>query len=159
MLLGICSKERRTCGGGRTFQRVFMSGKRKNKVKEKVKKIEVLPADGTTVPAVPAPAGAQVYRACSVHVDTTFRVGGFCEKCYGEETKNRIMKLDAKLDDLVISQLDTMIERILDSDDNVLIERFLSRIMKRFSRPETKHIKAQMQAVHLHGPVDFGRPD
>jgi len=136
-----------------------MSGKRKNKVKEKVKKIEVLPADGTTVPAVPAPAGAQVYRACSVHVDTTFRVGGFCEKCYGEETKNRIMKLDAKLDDLVISQLDTMIERILDSDDNVLIERFLSRIMKRFSRPETKHIKAQMQAVHLHGPVDFGRPD
>jgi len=159
MLLGICSKERRTCGGGRTFQRVFMSGKRKNKVKEKVKKIEVLPADGTTVPAVPAPKGVQVYRACEVHVDTTYRVGGFCEKCYGEETKNRIMKLDAKLDDLVISQLDTMIERILDSEDNVLIERFLSRIMKRFSRPETKHIKAQMQAVHLHGPVDFGRPD
>ena len=146
-----------------------MPSKARNKVKEKINhkklktkvqsvEVEVLPADGTTVPAVPAPAGTQVYRPCEIHTDITFRVGGFCEKCYGEETKNRIMKLDATLDEKVISQLDTMIERILNSDDDALIERFLSRILKRFDRPETKHIKAQLQAVHLHGPVDFGRP-
>ncbi len=146
-----------------------MSGKRKNKVKEKVNpkrlktkvkplEVEVLPPDGTTVPAVPAPAGMQVYRTCPNHVETTYRVGGFCEKCYGEETKDRIMQLDATLDDAVLSKLDALIEQLLLSDDPVLIERFLGRIMKRFSRPETKHIKAQMQAVHLHGPVDFGKP-
>lgn len=129
-----------------------------NKVKEKVIEAEVLPLDGTTVPAVPAPAGMQVYRACETHVDTTYRIGGFCEKCYGEETKNRIMRLDATLDEAVLSKLDDLIEKVIQSDDLNLIERFIGRMLKRFSRPETKHIKAQMQAVLLHGPVDFGKP-
>jgi len=135
-----------------------MAGKKPSKVKEKIKKIEALPADGTTVPAVPAPAGMQVYRSCLVHTETTYRVGGFCEKCYGEETKDRIMRLDAKLDEAVLTKLDDLIERVIESDDLNLIERFIGRMLKRFSRPETKRIEAKMQAVHLHGPVDFGRP-
>ncbi|MFQ5752423.1 MAG: hypothetical protein ACE5HI_10535 [bacterium] len=119
--------------------------------------VEILPEDGTTVPAIPTQTAMTVYQPCSIHPDITFRVGGFCEKCYGEETKDRIMRLDAKLDEKVLSQLEVMLERILASDDDAVIERFMNRIMKRFSRPETKRIEARMQAVHLHGPVDFGK--
>ena len=146
-----------------------MSGKKKSKVKTKSKPkqeapelvdiLDALPADGTTVPAVPTPAGIQVYIPCEHHPSTTYRVGGFCEKCYGEETKDRIMQLDAKLDEAVLTQLDDLIDRIVKSDDLVMVERFLGRIMKRFSRPDTKRIEAKLQAVHLHGPVDFGRPE
>ncbi len=135
--------------------------KAKVKVKEAPELVDVLdalPADGTTVPAVPAPAGMQVYTPCEYHVGTTYRIGGFCDKCYAEETKDRIMKLDAKLDEAVLSKLDDLIEKVIQSDDLNLIERFIGRMLKRFSRPETKRIEAKMQAVHLHGPVDFGKP-
>lgn len=132
--------------------------KKKKKAPLIIQEIEILPEAGTTVPAIPEPKSVTTYMMCEAHVDTQFRVGGFCEKCYGEETKDRIMQLDVKLDELVLARLDTLVNLIVTSDDVNMIERFLGRIMKRFSRPDTKRVEARLQAVHLHGPVDFGRP-
>lgn len=138
-----------------------MSGKKQNKVKTKKTPVAEVPELVEVLDALPAvrePTGTQVYRMCEHHVEIKYRVGGFCEKCYGDETKDRIMALDATLDEKVLTQLDVLIDKILLSDDLAMVERFIGRIMKRFSRPETKHIEARLQAVHLHGPVDFGKP-
>jgi len=115
------------------------------------------------LPAVPEPTSVSfnsntgvVYQRCDAHPNVTYRMGGFCEQCYSEDSLQRVKSVDDALAEKVIAQMDTIIQQVLDSDDDAVIERFLGRILKRFDRPQKSEVHATLQAVHLHAPVDFG---
>ncbi|MCB7130223.1 MAG: hypothetical protein J3T61_11870 [Candidatus Brocadiales bacterium] len=101
--------------------------------------------------------GGQLVVNCEIHPDVEFRPGSFCEKCYSDKTLQRMMKLDEALDNKVLDQIDVLVQKILDADDKVLLERFLGRIMARFSRPSEHHVSGQLKALHLVAGVDFGK--
>lgn len=137
---GKSTKERKKSGGTLTLG------------KESTKK----PSESMAL-AIPAPKPAKMYVQCPVHPKEQYRVGGFCVLCYGDDTKDRIVELDQKLDDLVLKNIDAILAEIVLSDDTKMKERFLGRILKRFERPSQQNIRVQKTNYELKGPVDFGR--
>lgn len=99
----------------------------------------------------------KMFVACPTHREVTYRRGGFCEKCYSEGTLQAVKNVDDTLVAEVINKLDVLIRQILDTDDDAVLERFLGRILSRFDKPKTSHHTMDVRAVHLHGPVDFGK--
>ena len=99
-----------------------------------------------------------VYMACPVHPTYSFRHGGFCEKCYGDESSQRLMALDKTLDGKILTQMDAILDRVLAADTPVeVIERFLGRILARFARPTESRVTGTVRGLFLTAPVDFGR--
>ena len=116
-------------------------------------------AEPVDLPAVPEPRlPVRAYVSCDTHTDVQFRVGGFCEKCYAEDSQDRLHRLDAKLDALVLQDVETLLSRIVDEKTPIeVVERFFARVMSRFSRPQKTEISGQVKALHLHAPVDFAK--
>lgn len=115
--------------------------------------------DQKALPPAPTEVSGQVMQTCPSHATVTFRHGGFCEKCYSDDTAQRMMALDQKIDDLVLAQMDQIVGRILEkTTDIAVVERFLGRVMSRFSRASETKVTGTMKALHLVAPVDFGKP-
>lgn len=138
---------------GKTSKKPKKSGGMLVSVKESSSKLAKKEEPDSEVVSVPS----KVFQTCPVHNKERFKIGGFCTACYGDETAQRIMKLDKDLDDIVLSSLSDQIDAILNSDDLVLKERFISRILKRFKRPDVQRVDVVKRNVNLDGPVDFGR--
>ncbi|KKK73106.1 hypothetical protein LCGC14_2897140, partial [marine sediment metagenome] len=105
------------------------------------------------------PAPLQPYQSnttCPEHPEIKFRRGGFCEKCYSEKAVERMANIDDVLERKVLDSLDTLIDKIILKDDAVLLERFIGRILSRFSRPQEHKVQSQLTALHLVAGVDFG---
>ena len=64
--------------------------------------------------------------------------------------------IDDVLERKVLDSLDTLIDKIILKDDAVLLERFIGRILSRFSRPQEHKVQSQLTALHLVAGVDFG---
>lgn len=139
-----------------------ITGPRRGRFKKKAKGDppgpvrDITPAPPTAlVPIAPEPV--LVFQVCSEHPEVSFRAGGFCEKCYGEQTVARTKQLDDALHEEVITQVQTIIQRVLASEDMSVVERFLGRVLARFDRPKEAYVHGTLKAVHLHAPVDFGK--
>lgn len=121
-----------------------------------------LNAELVTVPAIPDPGHitgqSRVYVTCPHHASVQFRHGGFCEKCYEEDSQERMQKLDVALDEVVLSEIENIMRRIVKEDTPIeVVERFLGRIFTRFSRPQKHEVGGVVKALHLHAPVDFAQ--
>lgn len=137
--------------------------KRKPAAEQPAKRSSKLhPEPVSLVPAIPEkPESALpvVFQTCAEHPDISYRIGGFCERCYAEQTTARVKALDDAIDEQVVSQVGNLITRIIASDDVAVVERFLGRVMARFERPKQMEVHGTLRAVHLHAPVDFGKKE
>ena len=111
------------------------------------------------LPAIPEPTATEVFQKCPIHASVTYRVGGFCEKCYADASMGRVKAVDDALAETVVAKFSDLVEQVLNSNEPELIERFLGRVMARFDKPKQSQVSATLKAVHLHAPVDFGRPN
>lgn len=128
----------------------------------------VIPAPKEQLPAVVEPLEGEivapetdrttpaVFQKCGAHPTVSYRIGGFCEKCYSEDSMMRMKQIDDALAEEVISKMQTHVQQLLESNDDAVIERFIGRVMKRFERPARSEVAHTLKAVHLHAPVDFG---
>lgn len=93
---------------------------------------------------------------CEVHPTVTYRIGGFCERCYGDQTMFAAKKIDDMLIEQVVDDMEKHVIRLLKTQDSAVLERFLGRVMARFSRPQEHVVGGTVKHVHFAGPVDFG---
>lgn len=127
-------------------------GPGQGRYKPTVVKAEIVGSVATIPKAPPV-----VFQICPEHPDISYRHGGFCERCFNEQSVVRVKQLDDAINEKVITQVGDIIEKILGAEDIAVVERFLGRVLSRFERPKESHIHGTLRAVHLHAPMDFGK--
>lgn len=122
------------------------------------RKVKVVEPDAVILPAIRRNPSELplVMQTCDVHPTVTYRIGGFCERCYGDQTMVAAKKIDDMLIEKVVNDLATQVDKVLDTGDMAVLERFLGRIMARFSRPQEHVVGGIVKHVHFSGPIDFG---
>ena len=143
------------------MKRSKTSESKKQSKPERSTALVLVPAPEAEVPAPIAdpPPTLQPYQSnltCPDHPEIKFRRGGFCERCYSEKAVERMAEIDNVLERKVLSSLDDLVEKVVSSNDPVLLERFIGRILSRFSRPQEHKVQSQLTALHLIAGVDFG---
>ena len=143
------------------MKRSKTSESKKQSKPERGTALVLIPAPEVEVPAPipPTSSALEPYQsnlACPDHPEIKFRRGGFCEKCYAEKAVERMANIDDVLERKILDSLDVLIQKIIDKDDEVLLERFIGRILQRFSRPQEHKVQSQLTALHLVAGVDFG---
>lgn len=120
------------------------------------------------LPPVPAPESGHPtsYVACSLHPEVVYRRGGFCERCYAEDTLARVRAIDESFADVAPAaalRLKEVLDLAVDSRDPEMLRVILRPILSavdmvqgRFRRPQEIEVRSRTQQVVVTGsPIDF----